>query len=90
LQLVRAVTGGALPRRLDSAQPEEERARWRVVRLDTCAPLDGDIYSADADSGVAEMRERGPDEIKDGVRKPTYRFVTHQLGPGGIAIVRRR
>src|SRR5262249_33976202 len=87
----RGILAMTLPRCLGSTQSEAERARWRVVRLDTCTALDGDIFAADLNSGVAPMRERGPDEIeRDGTRKATYRFVTHQLGPGGIAIVGRR
>jgi hypothetical protein len=80
-----------LPRRLCAEQSDAERARWRVVRLDTYATLDGEIVAADADSGLAVMRERGPDEIaSDGSRKATYRQVTHNFGPGGMAIVARR
>jgi hypothetical protein len=70
-----------LPRRLGSAQSEAERARWRVVRLSDCAPLEGDILEADVDSGVATMRVPGADG--------TSREVKHELGPGGLAIVGR-
>jgi hypothetical protein len=79
-----------LPRRLGTEQSDAERARWAVVRLDSYAALAGEILAADADSGLAVMRERGPDEIAgDGSRKATYRQVTYNLGPGGLAIVAR-
>ena len=78
-------------RRLGAEHSEAERSRWRVVRLDNHATLAGEIVAADADSGLAVMRERGPDEIaSDGSRKATYRQVTHNFGPGGMAIVARR
>jgi hypothetical protein len=70
-----------LPRRLTAEQPDAERARWCVVRLDTMAPLDGEILAADVDSGVATMRRRAPDG------SPVQ--VTYSPGPGGIAIIRR-
>jgi hypothetical protein len=80
-----------LPRRLEPALSEEERAKWRIVRLDTMERLPGEIVEADIDSGVAKMRERGPDKAgPDGVSVPTWETRVHTLGPGGIAIVRRR
>jgi hypothetical protein len=39
------------------------RLQGQTFRLDTYATLDGEIVAADADSGIAVMRERGPDEI---------------------------
>jgi hypothetical protein len=53
-------------------------------------PLEGEIMEADIDSGVATMRERGPDKVEDsGKVVPTWRTVVHSIGAGGIAIVRR-
>ena len=79
-----------LLRQLGSAETDAERARWRVVRLDTMQPLEGEIMEADIDSGVATMRERGPDKVDDsGKVVPTWQTVVHSIGAGGIAIVRR-
>jgi hypothetical protein len=79
-----------LPRSLGAAQSEAERARWRVVRLDSCVPLDGAILHADVDTGVAVMRVRGPDGLAgDGSIVPTWQQATYNLGPGGLAIVAR-
>jgi hypothetical protein len=78
----------SLPRRLGADQPEAELRRWRVVRLDGCVTLAGEIIEADADSGVAKMRERGPDKLlDDGTVQRTWEIVIHSLGPGAIAIV---
>jgi hypothetical protein len=46
--------GAGLPRRLGPAQTEAERAKWRIVRLDTMAPLPGEILE---DPGTGD---RGP------------------------------
>jgi hypothetical protein len=70
-----------LPRQIGSAQSEAERARWRVVRLDSYASLEGQILHADVDTGVAVMARPGP----DGAMVQT----TYNLGPGGFAIVAR-
>jgi hypothetical protein len=80
----------SLPRRLGAAQSEDERAKWRIVRLDTMARLPGDIVEADIDSGLVKMRERGPDKIENGVVVPTFTDTTYAFGAGAIAIVGRR
>lgn len=67
-----------LPRRLTPDQPETERARWRIVRLDTHETLAGLILSADVDAGVARMKAASSGETVD-----------YSLGPGGIAIIGR-
>jgi hypothetical protein len=64
-----------LPRRLAPDQPAAERARWRIVRLDTHEELPGEILCADADAGIATMREA------DGGARDW------SLGAGGIAII---
>jgi hypothetical protein len=79
-----------LPRKLAQGAPEAERRRWRIIRLDTHAEMPGEIVSADVDSGVCVMRERGPDEVDaEGGRKPTYKTSNYSLGPGGFAIIGR-
>jgi hypothetical protein len=66
-----------LPRKLVQDMPEAERARWRIVRLDTHQDLPGLILSADADAGVVTMKGA------DGAAKD------YSLGSGGFAIVGR-
>jgi len=79
-----------LPRQIPAEMPESERAKWIVVRLDTHLPLPGLILTADADTGTAMIRERGPDTIaQDGTRTPTHKDVSYTLGPGSLAIVRQ-
>lgn len=47
-----------LPQKLNLIDPVAERARWRVVRLDTFAVLPGVILSADVETGLALMQVR--------------------------------
>lgn len=67
-----------LPRKLTGEDSLAERARWRIVRLDTHATLPGSIVAADCDNGVAVMVGQ------DGQPKD------YSFGPGGIVIISRR
>jgi hypothetical protein len=67
-----------LPRKLAAELPEAERARWRIVRLDTVAELPGLILAADCDAGTATMKVPVSGEAKD-----------YSFGPGGLAIIGR-
>jgi hypothetical protein len=79
-----------LPRKIPSDAPEAERRRWRVVRLDTHEELPGSVVSADCDTGVCVMRQRGPDQIaEDGKRTMTFEAKDYSFGPGGIVIIGR-
>jgi hypothetical protein len=69
-----------LPHRLTADQPEAERRRWRIVRLDTHVMLGGLILEADCDSGACTMHVRRGDQVE---------VESLNFGPGGIAIVGR-
>lgn len=43
-----------LLRKIESSLAESERAKWRVVRLDTYETIPGLILSADCDNGVCK------------------------------------
>jgi hypothetical protein len=66
-----------LVRKLTPDLPEAVRRLWRIVRLDTHLELAGEVVSADADTGVAMMKEASGDTKE------------YCLGPGGLAIVGR-
>lgn len=64
-----------LPTTLSAANPESERRRYAVVRLDTMAVVPGLILAANRDTGMCLMRgDNG--EAKE-----------HFFGPGGLRIV---
>jgi hypothetical protein len=66
-----------LPRRIAHDAPDAERRRWRLVRLDTHVEVEGEILSADCDTGVCTIKKA------DGTA------ADHNFGPDGIAIVGR-
>jgi hypothetical protein len=70
-----------LPRKLAADQPETERRRWRIVRLDTHEELPGLILSADCDSGACVMSVKKPDGAVEAEHL--------SFGPGAIIIIRR-
>lgn len=69
-----------LPLDLTADMPESERARWRVVRLDTFAVLEGAIVAAHVEEGSAVMQLRPPAAGDSGQ-------AIHNFGPHGIRIV---
>jgi hypothetical protein len=66
-----------LPTRLDPRTPESERARWKVVRLDSGDDVPGLILLATVETGKCSMRR--PDGYVDELA----------FGPHSIRIVRR-
>ena len=68
-----------LPTRLDPENPESERARYRVIRLDLMADVcpGALILAACSDSGSCIFR------------KPDGSTQEFSLGPGGLKIIRR-
>lgn len=71
-----------LPLKLTAADPESERALWRVVRLDTHETLPGMIVCADVATGLALMQVKPTADGDPGQQE----FV---LGAGGLRIVPR-
>lgn len=63
--------------KLESWQPPEDRRRWKIVRTDDYTDVEGDIVTADEDTGECCVEVRG--EVK-----------THSFGQRGLRIVRRR
>jgi hypothetical protein len=79
-----------LPRKLTHDQPEAERRRWRVVRLDTHEAIAGLILDADCESGAATMNVRRGNHIaENGKRTPIFEAEFLNFGPHGIAIIGR-
>lgn len=64
-----------LPIKLTAADPEEERARWKIVRCDTLADVPGFIVSASVDTGLCLLRQ------SNGTSQE------HDFRPGGLRIV---
>lgn len=71
-----------LPLKLTTAEPESERALWRVVRLDNHETLPGLIVTADAATGLALMQVRPKADGDLGQQE-------FALGPNGLRIVPR-
>jgi hypothetical protein len=67
-----------LPVILSAADPESDRRRYAVVRLDTMAIVPGLILAANCDTGMCLLR------VGDG--EPAE----HHFGPNGLRIVARR
>ena len=63
--------------KLESYHSVEDKKRWKIVRTDSCADVEGEIITADEASGETCLQVAG--ETK-----------TLSFGPGGIRIVRRR
>lgn len=68
----------SLPTRIDARVDAGEARRWRLVRLDTFADIEGEIVWADRSSGSYCMR------------RPDNAVIEHCLGANGLAIVPRR
>jgi hypothetical protein len=66
-----------LPRKITQDMPPSERQCWRVIRLDTCKELPGEILAADCDTGVCTLKKA------DGAAQD------YNLGPDSIVIVGR-
>jgi hypothetical protein len=64
-----------VPQSLSTADPESERRRYAVVRLDTMAVVPGLIMIANCETGMCVMRD-DKGESKE-----------HHFGPGGLRIV---
>lgn len=64
-----------LPSRLSAADPESERARYKIVRRDTFTDVPGLILGASVETGECIMRGT------DNAAKP------YSFGPGGLSIV---
>ena len=64
-----------LPTTLSAANPESERRRYAVVRLDTFETMPGLILAANVDTGMCLLRQTNG-EAKE-----------HFFGPGGLRIV---
>ncbi len=62
---------------IDPSIPEDERKRWRVVRLDSCADLPGEVLAADDQTGEVTMRDHGGEET------------SYSLGRHAIRLIRR-
>ena len=63
--------------KLESWQNLEDKARWKIVRTDNYADVDGQIITADEATGECCLQVGG--ETK-----------TLSFGSGGIKIIRRR
>lgn len=75
--MIRLWDESRLPTRLDPHTPEIERARWKVVRLDSGNDVPGLILLATIGTGKCSMRR--PDGYVDEL----------DFGPDAIRIVRR-
>jgi hypothetical protein len=64
--------------KIDPAMAEAERSRWRVVRLDTCEDVPGEILSADEQTGEVKMADLGGEER------------SYSLGQHGIRLLPRK
>src|SRR5260370_1390796 len=62
---------------IDPSLPEDERKRWRVERLDSCADHPGEVLSADDQTGEVRMRDQGGEET------------SYSLGQDAIRLIRR-
>ena len=67
-----------LLREITEAMPEEQRARYRVVRLDSGNTVPGLILSANANTGECTMKVTVGDNFEK---------VAHMLGANGLAIL---
>ena len=63
--------------KIDASHDFEDKARYKVVRLDNFTDVPGEIVTADEDTG--ECCLRSGDETK-----------TQSFGPGGIRITSRK
>lgn len=66
-----------LPRKFTAADPESERALYKIVRCDTFVDVPGMILSACVDTGLCLLR------ADDGTSKE------HKFEANGLRIVRR-
>ncbi len=64
-----------LPMILSAADPEAERGRYRIVRLDTMELVPGLILAANCDTGMCLLREASGEATE------------HCFGPRGLRIV---
>ena len=67
------------PVRLSASDPEEERALYKIVRLDTMADVPGLILAASRETGLCLLRASPAGESKE-----------YSFGPDGLRIVRSR
>jgi hypothetical protein len=63
--------------KLESQHPSEDKRKWKIVRTDCFADVEGEIITADEDSGECCVQVSGETE-------------TLSFGPQGIRIVRRQ
>ena len=63
--------------KIDSSMSEEQRRRYKVVRLDSLSDLDGLIVVADEQEGTATLKDKSGED-------KAYSF-----GPRGIVILLR-
>jgi hypothetical protein len=80
----------SLPRKILVDEPEAERRRWRIVRLDTHETVPGLILSADCDSGVCTLSVfKAAERQADGTLKEEFKTMEYSLGANGFAIIAR-
>ena len=63
--------------KIDSSMSEEQRSRYKIVRLDSFDDLDGLIVSADEQEGTATLKDKSGEDK------------SYSLGPHGIMILPR-
>ena len=63
--------------KLESHHSSEDKRKWKLVRTDNFKDVEGEIVTADEDTGECSVNNNG--ETK-----------THSFGAGGIRIVGRR
>lgn len=69
--------------KIESSQSREDKAKWKIVRLDSFTDVQGELVSADEDTG--EFSVVVPNADRSGTETKTV-----TLGPGGIRIVGRK
>lgn len=75
-----------LPRILSSSDTEDDRRRWKIVRLDSGRDVPGLILEANADTGHAVTRTFF---AADPGQPVAHEDKKHEFGPNGFAIVAR-
>jgi hypothetical protein len=66
--------------KLESHESAEDKKRWKIVRLDSCEEVPGEIVAADDEKGECCV-----ERTVEGEKKTE----SMSFGPGGMRIVRR-
>ena len=65
-----------MPIMLSNTDPESERRRYKIVRLDTCQDVPGLILSADIGTGVFMLRLATGEAKEDNLGPNGFRIIT--------------